>query len=613
MASVKYVVSVTTERPSSALTPSGGGGCVTLLDPKTGSILSSLRTSADLSGKVGMGIYSLSTFPSSFSVNINNYSNRPAIAYGGNSTKKGDTYALLISIRNASSPPTLHWKCRLPEVDMSGGLSISPCGYYVAGGGSSGTCYVWATVGGQLLRTFKAHYRSCTCMVWSACGRFLVTGGADGMIHMFSLMDLVDLATRKSKRTVPPLHTFSVHHFPVKCMATLPSGRVASASEDGQLLIMELSSQQVLLNIQFPYGVECLVYNDGRIFAGSTAGTIYCVNLNAYAMHQTEKEGATFVGKRRRLQNADGSAGSTGTIEDFVFGGSSNSGGTGGGSSSSEAVATTNNVPNYQTDWVGHDHPVTAMALLTEDPQQPPLLISGDILGQVRIWDLRSRTCLHILHPWSFGAASTTTNSSKVGDKLAVSTHPITSIQLIPQPTESASSSMFRPVSGKNHPNINISTLVPPLQKFGGMTTVGVDPSSMTVNGESTTSTNLVRVPFLRTNRTNENLYYWEAKTIVRKRRLLHDDPPKAATTDRKAIIMSNNEQIEESGVDEKVQEGRGEDDDDDNSAESQKKIVQDLRDQVLALQKELVEKQSQIERWQNVSNKLLSKVERNG
>jgi WD40 repeat protein len=388
------------------------------------------------------------------------------------------------------------------------------------------------------------------------------------MVHIFSLMDLVDLATRNSKRTVPPLHTFSVHHFPVTCLAHLPSGRIASAAEDGQLLIMELCSQQVLVDIQFPHGIQCLAHFNGRVFAGSTEGTIYAVNLTAYAMHQTEKEGATFVGKRRR-QHGDGSAAGTRTIDELVFGPALSSSG------NDEAGDLLNGGPSpYQTDWVGHDHPVTAIALLTEDQQ--PLLISGDVLGQVRIWDVQSRTCLHVLQPWSCGASAS--SSITTVDKLA-SAHPITSIHLIPQPVEAASSSMFRAAAASGKNQASISSLVTPLQKFGA--------TAADSNGESIT-----RVPFLKANRTRENLEYWETKPILRKRRQQHQFSQEQGS---KAEIKSNTRD----GLDE--------------GKEAESQIVTAMKQQILALQKELQEKQSEIERWQKVSNKLMSKVEAKG
>ena len=558
---------MTTTKPSSSVSPGGGGGSLTLLDPKTGAVLTSLRSSADLSGRAGMGISSLSQFPLNFSLS-NNSGNRgdntqPVIAYGGNSLKRGDNYGMLISIRSSSSPPIMHWKCRLPETDMSGGLMISPCGYYIVGGGSSGSCYVWSSMGGELLRVFKAHYRSCTSLVWSDCGRYLVTGGADGMVHTFSFMDLVDIASSTSKnskqRNVPPIHTFSVHHFPVTSLIQLSAGRIASAAEDGQLLILELFSKEVLVNIQFPHGIQCLEHHDGRIYAGSTQGTIYSIDLDAYAMHQTEKLGALFVNKRRRKEHFNAGSSDNWTMEEKVFGKKNpeiknNASGEGN-----------NSVAEYQTDWVGHDHPVTSIAILKEDGQQK--MISGDSFGQIRIWEMESRTCLNVIQPWSI------TNVNSANDAKAASIHPVTSIRIIPQPDTLISAGMFELPSNNSKNFSNFSTLVTPLQKYVS------DPNETANNITSVSSiaTGKIRVPFLNSNRTKKNLEYWEARPILRKRR-------QQSTSNKEGVATR-----------EDLSEG--------------KEQIALMNEEIIKLRNELQAKDSEVKRWQTVNNKLMSKL----
>jgi WD40 repeat protein len=554
---MKYIVGVTTNKPSSTLTPGGGGGCLTLLDPKTGAILSSLRSSADLSGKAGMGMMTLSLFPPKFSALGSNAhsTTQPALAYGGNSTKKGDNYAMLISIRNATSPPILHWKCRLPEPEMSGGLMLSPCGHYVVGGGSSGSCYVWASLGGKLLRTFKAHYRSCTCLEWSDCGRYLVTGGADGMVHLFSLMDLVDISARKSHQAVSPMHTFSVHHFPVTSLMQLPSGRMASAAEDGQMLVMELFSKLVLLNIQLPHGIRSMEHNDGRIFLGSTQGTVYSIDTNAYAMHQTERQGAMFA-KRRRQAQQDGS---TRTLEETIFGKDE--------ASEDNAASST-----YQTDWVGHDSPVTSIALLTPYGDQQ-LMITGDESGQVRIWDLESRTCLNVLQPWSqtAGQASSKPTAPSSQKSPGRTSHPVTSIRIIPQPDDTARSSMFRSHSNSQRNASSISTLITPLQKF--------------VDAEESGSS-LLPVPFLPINRSEKELRYWQARPILRKRRRSqHQEEKEVAAVDGEETKPESS---------------------DSNSQQNSEAMALRIKE----LEEQLKSKQSEVDRWETVNNKLMAKLQ---
>ena len=40
-------------------------------------------------------------------------------------------------------------------------VAASADGCFVAGGGASGTIYIWSTASGQLLRSWPAHYKVC--------------------------------------------------------------------------------------------------------------------------------------------------------------------------------------------------------------------------------------------------------------------------------------------------------------------------------------------------------------------------------------------------------------------------------------------------------------------
>lgn len=101
---------------------------------------------------------------------------------------------------SSSNKQNTKWNCRLPEF-LTAGLTPSPCGRYILGGGTSGTCYCWSTFGsssgsgGELLKLWKAHYRAITCITYSDCGMYVITGGADGVVHLWSLRDMVQSST----------------------------------------------------------------------------------------------------------------------------------------------------------------------------------------------------------------------------------------------------------------------------------------------------------------------------------------------------------------------------------------------------------------------------------
>ena len=517
---------------------------MTVIDPITGACLSSLRVTADITGKTALGISSGSPFPSSFTRFSS--STRSLIAYGTNKAKKGDTYAMLLSIRSASSPPILHWKCRLPEADMTSGLSVSPCGYYVVGGGASGNCFLWSTIGGVLLRTFKAHYRSVTCLSWSDCGRYLVTGGADGMVHLYLLMELVDKSSRLSKRAITPLNTWSFHHFPVTCLSPMDSGRMASSAEDGHVVVMELFSKTILATMKVPDGVTCLTYHDNRLFLGTMSGAIMSIDLDAYAMLETEKRGASLsqAEQKRREEFM--------TTQEKIFG------------KPKEEEGSSSRL--YFSDWIGHDRCVSSIAFLVEG--QVERLISGDVRGEVRIWDIESRTSLKVLQPWSNTAGGATSNAKN--DEASTSgegsnNHPISSILIMTQPNEgkTGSGEMFGSTAA-SHPKrqAGLATLVPPLQRFPEEQQTSDSPSSR-----------LASIPFLKPNRSPESTSFWEARTMSRKRKG-HGAELHAPTDDSDRLTE-----------------------------------LEEARKRVAQLEQQLATKMEEVARWEMVNNKLMDKL----
>lgn len=649
-----HLITITTSNPSSSITTSGGGGSLIVIDGKSLSILTSLRTTDSSSNNsnnpsmgnnnsdsTSTGFSSLSPFPSHFVNTVVAAGRRsggggtstsyggssvaaasnvvPAITFGGNANKRGDTYASLVSIRcggsSSSSPPIIHWKTRLPEPDFyKAGLKVSPCGHYVVGGASSGSCYVWSTTTGRLMKTFQAHYRAVTALCWTGgnhkgSSQFLVTGGADGMIHVFSMMDLVattnegegnfnsrnNVGGDGSNRTAPSLCTFSIHHFPVTSLISLDGGRIASASEDGQVIVVEVFSEQVLVNVQLPHGGGgCLTFHpDGRLFAGSNRGTIYSVDMNAYAIRQTQKQGAMISKRRRQEWQRIGVNANNSTFDEITFGVSKASNEYGGNAGAAGATID-DTLASYQTDWIGHSHQVTSIELLIQD--QPQLLISGDSSGCVRIWDIEARTCLKVLHPWSHSVSTTNNNNASDGSnpslrkKNALKGHPVTSIQIIPQPDDV---SLARSESGIIFGSSSISTggsknsgsipnLLPPLQKYASID--GMDES----HNHSLISSTALRIPFMKPNESIENASYWEARPIRRKCR----------------AYQTNNEHQQQKQV---GGDRRGNCGDNSNQEE-----IDAMRQELETLRAELKEKQSTIERWENVNNKLIQKLKAN-
>ena len=429
----RKLLCVSTTKPATGITAGGVGGSLVMICPKTGSLPSSLRVTGDLAGKVPVGTSTLSLFPASFATS----NSRLAIGFGATANKKDDSYALLFTLRSASLPPVMHWKCRLPEAQMTAGLVVSPDGHYIVGGSVTGTIYVWSSIGGALLKSVKAHYRSVAVLSWSDCGRHLITGGTDGMVHVFSLLDLVEVEGRSS---VQPIRTWTKHHLAVTAIVPMEGGRFATASQDGQIALFEICSGTALASIQLPQPVVSLTEHSNRLFAGSSNGLIHIVDLDDYAMHRTTQLGATVI----RRNDSEKSA------HQIVFGGS-DKGGAG-------------ETP-YLVELHGHSRAVTALKVVSDEVSSDDLLISGDESGTLRVWDLSSRSCVRVVQPWSHTGSKPATLAANVH-------HPVTSINIVEESFDSNSSGigMFGGgpgPAGRNSQNRNKpSSLVTSLQRF---------------------------------------------------------------------------------------------------------------------------------------------------
>lgn len=420
---------VSTSQPSTALLSGGGGGALTLVCPFTGAIQSSLPVSGELSAGT-MGVHSLSLFPPSLAPSN---TTKLALGYGVNPEKPDDTYGILLTIRPANLPPLLRWKCRLPEASLTAGLVVSPNGHCVVGGSATGNIYIWNSLGGALLRSFKAHYRGVSVLTWSDNGNMLLTGGADGMVHVFAIADIMEQPTNSQQR-IQPIRTCSHHKLRVTSVSSCGGGRLASAGEDGQVVLYEMFSDTILAAIQLSEPVSAMTERHRVLYCGCKSGKIVMIALDEYAMYKAKEAGATVVVNSITTSHVQ-----------QVFG-----------------TNTKSNTP-YQYELVGHNRSVTALAVVTDD-NDDELLVSGDELGVLRVWNVYSHTCVRQIQPWAIPGTTNTVKTVK---------HPITSISVVVEDAASINNSqgatMTTRADRSNQRKSEQSTaagLVIPLQRF---------------------------------------------------------------------------------------------------------------------------------------------------
>lgn len=474
---------VTTSKVPSAFGSSQDADAAQILDPVTGAILSGKGGSAALKSGSGIGIYSFAQIP----LPKNSSASNMFIASCGKSID--DMNAHLIIQGTTASPA---WKCRLPE-SMEGGFLVSPCGNYIIGAAKSGKCYCWSTFqDGELLKCWAAHYRPIQDMVFSDCGSFLVTGGADGIINTWSMMDIVEdnsskvIHAKNHLASISPIKTWSEHQLPITSLHALPSSRAISTSIDRNVVIIELFSGRTLAKISMPSAINVVTADScgRRLYLGSSEGTIYCIDIDAYTI-ATTTENAKVVMNAHDGDRIDsrGPSVSGSLLEETILGMKNSSDN------------------SYTTELQGHEGALTCLKLLEDGDTE--LLISGGQDGSVRVWDIKSRCCVKTLYPWS---ASGSGNENQ--------TYPCSSISLIDRSSldsRTGSNVFSSDVSHSKHKN-RLLEFVKPLQRFeksqaGSTSNDGYVTDIVRSNGTSSESsyhTVLKRVLDLNNNKQGE-------------------------------------------------------------------------------------------------------------
>lgn len=424
----------------------------------------------------------------------------------------GSTAAVGSALLYTRGCPVPRWRCKLPEA-VTAGPVVGRCGRYIAAGGRSGRVYVWNAVGcasggggegsaptggggGELLRVFHAHHRPVRALTFDADGGMILTGGADGVVHAWSLLEILSSALSGGGGGgghVGPVRTFSDHHLPVTALCALPSGRALSASSDRRLCVLDVPSGATAARLLLPSGAACLTADgDGRAaYVGGADGVIYRVDLDAYAL-ATAAEGAKVFGSAAASDSGggNGGGGSRGgaawdPLAEVLGGGggaaalSPSSGGTSDDPAGAAAVVVVGapSAPSYLTELRGHSPGAVAALALLPPPSsdggddQGELLASGGSDGTVRIWDVATQCCVRTVRPWGCGggggggaAASSTSASAKTW------ACPVTSISVVPESPPSALMTSARSVAAahktKGGPTDRTGLLMGPLRRF---------------------------------------------------------------------------------------------------------------------------------------------------
>lgn len=167
-------------------------------------------------------------------------------------------------------------------------LTATPSGKYLVGACQE-KVYVWQTCTGRLLRVLKGHYQKVTCVRFTGDGSHFVTGGDDGNLLVWNLLEVV------AKRRIPgqersrvndplPVRSFADHKLPVTDLHVTRHGtrsRVFTASLDKTAKVYDLATGDLLLDLTFAKAVTSVTVDlaEVNLFLGCQNGDIHVFSL----------------------------------------------------------------------------------------------------------------------------------------------------------------------------------------------------------------------------------------------------------------------------------------------------------------------------------------------
>ncbi|KAM1080565.1 hypothetical protein ACFX13_015484 [Malus domestica] len=133
-----------------------------------------------------------------------------------------------------------------------------------------------------MLKTWRGHDKSLSCMLLSDDGSLLVSGSDDGMICVWNLISLLDVENVESFPS--PLHYSTEHKSSMTGLLTtsgISSPVLISSSLDGSCKVWDLVLGNLMHTLVYPPGITAVALHPKKqlIFSGSIDGRIFVNKL----------------------------------------------------------------------------------------------------------------------------------------------------------------------------------------------------------------------------------------------------------------------------------------------------------------------------------------------
>ncbi|XP_010930146.1 protein ROOT INITIATION DEFECTIVE 3 isoform X1 [Elaeis guineensis] len=170
-------------------------------------------------------------------------------------------------------------------MEAIGPIASSKDGIYLAGGAPSGNVYIWEVPSGRLLKNWHAHQKSTSCLTFFPDDSFLISGSEDGIICVWSMISVLDVADPQACQSFSPFHIWSEHGSSITGLSPVCDGAnllLISSSLDGTCKVWDLILGRVLQTHVFSGAVTAMVVDPGEqlLFSGNEDGRIHVTELN---------------------------------------------------------------------------------------------------------------------------------------------------------------------------------------------------------------------------------------------------------------------------------------------------------------------------------------------